>query len=112
MKVPDVQLFCDEYLVAIVKDVSFSDYTYYGRYQSVLVADNKAKQRLLEFVEFSENWHQRYKDNPSDPPDTSECNLYQDLFEAGRWSVKFPDGKVSTLTIAPSFADNGAITWR
>jgi len=72
--------------------------------------DGHIQERLLSFIEFSEEWNERTKRNEAASPD--EFERYGDMLRSGLWLVKTRDGASERIETAPVFFRNGEISWQ
>ncbi|SRR6266404_1754600 len=106
-------LFCGNIQVGKIHDSFCSDDTWYGRFEpSIKKEDGFQESRIMGFIHFSQLWNERVATNPSDPPDASEFDQFNDLIATRLWSVASHEGKCSRIVDAPVFVIGGEILWR
>ena len=76
-----VNLYCQKTLVARSRYPFCDDETWYGICEiSINQEDGSFEEHLLNFIHLSEDWNARMETNPSNPPDISEFNPFNELF--------------------------------
>jgi hypothetical protein len=107
-----LQLFCGSIKVGHIHDQFCSDETWFGRFEpSIKKEDGLQENRIMEFIHFSQLWNERVATNPSNPPDASEFDQFNDLIATHPWFVESNDAKCAKIAEAPIFV-KGEISWR
>ena len=100
-------------IVGCIRDLTFSDDTWYGHYHPLQSQENEGVElRVNEYVRFSSDWHDRAEANPQNPPSAAEFDKYSDIISSGQWSAASNDGESFGIVDAPVFFSDGSITWR
>jgi hypothetical protein len=114
--VGELTLWHGEVLLGTVRDVYVDEDTWFGVFRQVDGPyDNEALRRLVEFIEFCQNWNEREKasnERGSPTPDAAEFDQYDDLINSPLWSVMAEADRVRPVSGAPVFFEGGEISWR
>jgi hypothetical protein len=96
--------------VGRIEDAFCSDDTWYGRFEATIKSsDGPLAERLLEFICFCEEWHQRLAAPSTDP---CEFDHYSDVIKSGLWETQAETGENWQIAEAPLFLLGGDVTWR
>lgn len=105
-----LELYYGATKVGVIKSPYVCDRTGYGLFELTLSPHGPLQRRIIDFIRFSEEWHERLEANPSNPPDAAEFDDYNDLVYGKSWSLRSSDGNTSQLPVSPVFVA-GDITW-
>src|SRR5262245_46104409 len=109
----NVDLFYGDIAIGHIRDVFFSDETWYGVFEKAQHSDeNPLIRRIFDFISFSEDWNERTERDPNNPPDATEFDRYSDLLTSGSWLTRSAGGDVWHIIEAPMFSRGGEVTWR
>jgi hypothetical protein len=109
----DWTLWYDRILIGHVVDPFYSDYTWWGTLvRTAQPHDGELVCRLLSFIDFCDDWNERTRKNPANPPSTAEFDLYDDILMSGLWLVQTSQGEQQKIDIAPLFHAGGVFCWR
>jgi hypothetical protein len=103
----------DDIEVGDIADAFVSDETWHGTFHlSILTECSEIECRLMEFITFCKEWHNRLKQDQE--YDASEFDSYKDVLCSGLW-VAVPvtpyNGAVHQINEAPVFVGD-EISWR
>jgi hypothetical protein len=108
-----LRLYYGDLLVGRITDAFASDDTWFGICELVLNRGSGPREdRVLQFIQFSEEWHARLKASPLNPPDAFEFRQFSELTATGVWNVRPDNGDVASEIDAPVFPGGGEVTWR
>lgn len=107
-----LSLWHDSSVIGAVRDPFHSDDTWYGVLDRTIKPIGEAASRLIQFIEFCEDWNDRNLADPEHPPDPAEFDRFSDLIESELWVIKGGDGMDAQILKAPVFFASGEITWR
>lgn len=109
----EVTLWYGNILIGRIRDVFFSDGTWFGNLERVVLpCHGELAYRLVSFIDFCEDWNKQYLNHPAAPPDAGEFDQYADLLKSGSWSVRSTAGETARIAEAPVFFNEGEISWR
>lgn len=109
----DLTLWYDRVLIGRITDAYYSDWTWWGILKrDAQPIDGELAYRLLSFIDFCEDWNERTKKNPTDPPSAAEFDRYADLLKSGLWFVRNSEGRQQQIDTAPLFHAGGEFCWR
>ena len=84
-----MNLLFDKRIVGAISIPIFADNTWHGvlAINDALVNDTFGM-RIIDFIRFSEDWHERLRMNQSNPPASSEFDSYLDLLQSDQWVIQ------------------------
>jgi len=101
-----LQLHFGSICVGEIRDAFSSDTTWFGKFEPAIKRkDAEIEDRVGDFIAFSQKWNDRIVADPSNPPDASEFEMFNDLIVSNPWSVVSHDGSSWRNLLAPSFVN-------
>src|SRR5262245_26560713 len=98
----DWTLWHERVLIGQITDPYYSDYTWWGVLKRIAQPDDgELATLLLSFIDFCEDWNERTRMNPTNPPGAAEFDLYDDLLKSGLWVASNAQGEQQQIDIAP-----------
>ena len=99
--------------VGKITTLLFSDQTWYGMLQvDASIKETAVGRMILEYISFSETWHERLKQHDHVPPSPSEFDTYSGLLESDQWSIKTDEPMITHHVDAPVFLPGGDFSCR
>jgi hypothetical protein len=106
----ELELWFQGIHVGCLQSVFQSDDTWYGRLNLAIDRSNGATEsRLIDFVEFCEQWNERARNGDADP---DEFDAKMQNLPAGGWFTRNPSGEENPIEDVPVFFVGGDVTWR
>lgn len=108
-----VKLYYEDILVANVTEPCRHQGTWFGMFELLISGEDGERQsRILDFIEFCKDWHDRIEHDLSNPPDAEEFDQFEDLMSDRSWSIWDNGADCKWISDLPTFIGGNEMSWQ
>ena len=109
----DLTLRYGTIVVGQIRNALCDQRTWFGDFEQLLdPAESPLARRLIAYIAFCREWHERLDADPQGGPDAAEFDQYSDVVYSGLWTTDAHDGTHASVIHAPVFSGEMDVTWR
>jgi hypothetical protein len=108
----DMEMWYGKKQIGRISDAFEADGTWHGMFEQTIREESDTDRRIIAYIRFSEDWHDRIANDPSTAPDASAFDAHADVVHSGSWLIRTRDGRAEEIDVAPVFLGGGEVSWR